>query len=750
MQRRIVPVLTVLSIFLIAFATGCNSEEKDMEALIQAMEDYENAWAAGDFMTVESFFAEDAKRLHTEPWVWDREEIKRYFEERAAQAPDTNRAFVKNAWKTEREYVDIRIEGDIAYDIFTTDRFKALHIWSRQEDGSWKILYDMGALHGPDPETFPPLADGKAPQTYGELWDSYNPRREALDVEVLHEWEEDGVIMQVLRYRIGVFKGQKAMMAAIYGYPKDGKDLPGLVQVHGGGQYADYRAVLTNGKRGYATISLSWAGRINAPDYHVNPDGVKLFWEGDTANPDYKVTTDWGPLDGYHAPCRNPGNNFGGTSPETWTLDSIESPRNNPWFLCAVGARRAITFLEEQEVVDRNKIGVYGHSMGGKITVLTAADPRIRAAAPSCGGISNNVDDPLYQNTIADNTYLAEISCPIIFLSPSNDFHGHFGDLPKAVDLVQSKEWRIASSAHHSHQDAGEFEVTGLLWFDQHLKGTFSYPETPETELVLETGTGTPSLIIRPDPSVPFMELEVYYTQQGENFREVSDRDNRKNRFWHYAKAVKDGDSWKADLPLGRTDRPLWAYANVRYGLDEAVTCAGYYYRVYTTETFNISSLVKKAFVEQLQAAGAAATLEPSLLIEDFQGDWQKDWFFYKPDKWELKTHKLYNELWEAPENARLAFEIRSAEANLMVVGIDGFAREIELDGGNNWQQFVLSPGDFMNNEGEALPGWSDIKEFTFSAKESFRITADGEPEVTVLGGDWKGERPEFKNLRWH
>ena len=37
------------------------------------------------------------------------------------------------------------------------------------------------------------------------------------------QWEEDDVVMQVLRYRIGIFKGQKAMMAAVYGYPKGGE-----------------------------------------------------------------------------------------------------------------------------------------------------------------------------------------------------------------------------------------------------------------------------------------------------------------------------------------------------------------------------------------------------------------------------------------------------------------------------------------------------------------------------------------------
>jgi hypothetical protein len=56
---------------------------------------------------------------------------------------------------------------------------------------------------------------------------------------VLKECEEDGVVMKVLRYRIGMFKGQKAMTAAVYGFPKGGESLPALVQIHGGAQFTD-------------------------------------------------------------------------------------------------------------------------------------------------------------------------------------------------------------------------------------------------------------------------------------------------------------------------------------------------------------------------------------------------------------------------------------------------------------------------------------------------------------------------------
>ncbi|NNE91321.1 MAG: hypothetical protein HKN23_06710, partial [Verrucomicrobiales bacterium] len=307
----------------------------------------------------------------------------------------------------------------------------------------------LTAVSSSGQETLPPLADDEsAPQTHTELWADFDPRKEPLDVEILKEWEEDGVVLKVLRYRIGIFKGQKAMMTAVYGYPKGGTNLPGLVQIHGGGQYAHHAAPLTNGKRGYATISIGWAGRISAPDYQVGPPQVQLFFDGKTDDPAYKLTTDWGALDAYHAPARNPGNNFMDTNPEPWTLDTVDSPRNNPWFLVTMGARRALTFLEKQPEVDGQRLGVYGHSMGGKLTVQVAgSDVRVKVAVPSCGGMSDRGQHgKLYQKTISDQHALKKITCPILFQSPANDFHGRIEDLQKAVTEIQSTDWRVTCS----------------------------------------------------------------------------------------------------------------------------------------------------------------------------------------------------------------------------------------------------------------------------------------------------------------
>ncbi len=599
-------------------------------------------------------------------------------------------------------------------------------------------------------DTLPPLVDGKAPQTHEEAWSGFDPRKEPLDVEVLKEWEQDGVALQVLRYRIGVFKGQKAMMIGVYGYPKDamekGEKIPGLVQIHGGGQYAHEAAVLTNAKRGYATISISWAGRISAKGYFVNPNVVKLFWEGKTDNPQYKLTTDWGALDAYHAPSRHGKDAFVAIrkGEEDWTLDSVESPRNSSWFLCALGARRALTFLEQQPVVDPERLGVYGHSMGGKLTVLTTgADSRVKASAPSCGGVSDYANEnPLHRNVVGDSTSLQKIDCPILFLKPANDFHGRINDVPKAVDDIQTKEWRVTSSPHHNHQDTPEYEVATQLWFDEHLKGSFKFPETPGFKVDLSKGV--PKAFVQVDASRPVQSVEVFYTQQGKNPGAKLDIDNVKNRHWRYAKTSNKGSFWEAEMPLISSDKPLWAYANVTYGLDEPVTIAGYYYAVRSADKFVLSSLLSMTAPAQLQEAEVKATLKPSNMIEDFSEGWQKEWFSYKPG-WGRSTHKVYDPQWKAPEGAKLALQVSCKEKNALVITIDGYATEVALEGGNSWEAIELPASAFKNQADEALASFQGIKELRLSPTEVLR----GKPENKTLGKEWVGPDPVFNDLHW-
>jgi len=612
----------------------------------------------------------------------------------------------------------------------------------------WQLM-SVNHLHAQ--ETLPPLNDSQAPQNYAEMWSGFDPRAEPLETEILHEWEEDEAVLRVVRFRIGVFKGETARLAAVYGFPKGGSNLPGLLQIHGGGQFADYKACLLNAKRGYATLSIAWAGRISAPEYNVNSDIVKLFWDHKTDDPRYKVTTDWGALDGYHAPSRNPGNIFPSAKTGSWTLDAIESPRNSGWFLCAVAARRALTFLERQPEVDPTRLGVYGHSMGGKLTVMTAPDPRVKAAAPSCGGISDRDNrSPLFRTTLGDDVSLREISVPIIFLSPANDFHGRIRDLPSAVQEIQSEEWRVTCAPHHNHQDTPPYEVATLLWFDQHLKNCFTFPQTPTSALNLVTTDGVPEFSVQVDSSMPVLSVDAFYTQHGKPVGEPSEHINTQHRYWHHAGMKNSKGRWTAKLPLSNTDKPLWVYANVRYELDQSVTGAGYYYRAYTAKTFNISSVIEIVEPEQLVNSSVKVTMKPSHLIESFAGDWEKAWFTYRPNEWARSTHKLYHKNYRPPsQNANLSIEVMAAEENELVILLDDYAAVVPLSSGNNWGTVHFSLDDFKNHAGDSLPDWNHVKRLKLSPSERLQPERGSNEKSRVIGKNWNGPDPQFRNLRW-
>ncbi len=602
-----------------------------------------------------------------------------------------------------------------------------------------------------------PLYNHETPfNSVDTMWQGYNPRLENLETEILKEWEQDDVILRVIRYRIGEFKGKRAMMAGVYGFPKGAQTVPGLLQVHGGGQYADHRAVFSNAKRGYATLSIAWAGRISAPGYSVAPNEVKLFWAGKSDDPKYKLTTDWGALDAYHAPSRNGKDAFSSIPVAEWTIDPVLSPRNNSWFLVTLAGRRGLTFLERQPEVDGEKLGVYGHSMGGKLTVMIAgADERVKAAVPSCGGISDRYSvNELHSATVSDPPSLRRVSCPIFFLSPANDFHGRINDLEKAVGEIQTKDWRVSCSPHHNHQDTPPYEVATQIWFDQHLKATFKAPKTPQAEIILKQGM-LPQFSVRPDPNRKVRSVEIYFTQQGilqEPGGTKDDSRNTKHRFWKFIEPQKDSNSvvWLADLPIFSVERPVWAYANVLYDLEDTIVGAGYYYGTYETKTFNLSSLLQVISPDKLSNSGTSLPKARDFMIEGFNASWRKDWFAYNSNKWGVRTNKLYEPRYSAPgPTSRLSLEVSTEMTNKMVLWLDGYGVEFKVLGSGTWQRFSFPLSALKNGEGKSLPSWSGVRELRLDDVEKLELPRGSKGSAVKIGSPWVGEPPEFRNLRW-
>ena len=211
-------------------------------------------------------------------------------------------------------------------------------------------------------ETFTPYQAGEVPQNATDLWEDYDPASEDLDVQVIKEWKEDGVVTRYITFKVGTFKGADSRTAAYYSFPDNGKKNSAFVWCHGGGQRAERSRGLYFAKQGFATVDINWLGRPMEKDVDEN--------------------TNWGNVDPTQGPRfyskalrkgwkRN-------LQPDEYTIDPVPSQRNNNWFLLVVAAKRAITFLEQQPEVDPDRIGMAGFSMGGTVTSMTAMDPRLK------------------------------------------------------------------------------------------------------------------------------------------------------------------------------------------------------------------------------------------------------------------------------------------------------------------------------------------------------------------------------------
>ena len=89
-------------------------------------------------------------------------------------------------------------------------------------------------------ETFDPFKRSKdVPQNVRDLWKEYDPRKEALEIKIIKEWETSEVITRYVTFRVGTFKGVDSRIAAYYSFPKNAKRNAAFVWSHGGGQRAE-------------------------------------------------------------------------------------------------------------------------------------------------------------------------------------------------------------------------------------------------------------------------------------------------------------------------------------------------------------------------------------------------------------------------------------------------------------------------------------------------------------------------------
>lgn len=576
----------------------------------------------------------------------------------------------------------------------------------------------------------------QVPQTVEETWADFDPKAEPMQVEVIRESTDGGIILRHLRYLVGTFGEKQTRVAAFYAFPSGGANLPGIIQVHGGGQRASADAVEYWASQGYAAISVNW-GELPI---------------GEAGSPN----TDWA---GIPAGFLDP-KHHNEVAPAEGTLHDVPHPWNSSWSLYSAAVRRAITFLQEQPEVDGEKIGLTGHSMGGRLTVLSAIDPRIKAATPSVGGSGYLYSDiagipgsarrmeadlELYNSTLDGRNYWPLIRCPVLFLGATNDFNSPMELVVRAISTLPHSDKALSFTPHMNHRFTSDNYAARVRWFDTHLKGNFEFPKMATSQLLLQTPDGIPRFKVQPDltTSHPLHSVSIYYGYA---------RDPR-NRFWRSAEVVQEGNHYIASCPVMDLGEPLFVFANLTYDTGSALSLPRGYRE---TALLTVTSLCRRAFPHQLAESGVKAKGERQRLIDDFSSGW-RDWSRTGGDHrahWSFETHKLNDPAWVGPRNASLSFGVETTQPGETLAVI------LETDkwriySGRKTRQYIalvkldeperheveLSVDQFVTPEGEKLEHYDWVTSLILTPGQKIL------PEVVPT--EWKSKVPTFSNLRW-
>ena len=587
-------------------------------------------------------------------------------------------------------------------------------------------------------DSLPTWTEADVPQSAKDLWQDYDPQREPLEVKIVRSWQQNDVNVHYVIYTVGTFKGEVATMAAFYTTPlKTDQQYPAVVNIHGGGQRAYLRGSIEYAQRGYCCISPNWGGR-----------------EMETAKPD-DLNTDWGAVD----PTQSNPQGYSSVLPGPKKIDTFESPRNNHWYLLTIACRRAITFLEQQEEVNASKIGVLGHSMGGRLTGLVAgSDPRVKAASPSVGGSGFLYEDmkmlpgsrrhhsgnlEMMLRTISGEAHLACISCPILFLSATNDFNAPMEHVEKGMRQVPHENKRTAYAIHMNHRFDRESEVSRKLWFDAHLQNKLSFPQTPQIRLQLDSSNGIPTVHVTPDNSREIKDIRIYYGYS---------RDPR-NRFWASAKTRTTGEIWTATCPVYDLEEPLFILANVYYRLAENE-------RMPTDPDSFILSASTSAYPEDLAKADVKATGKRQRLIDSVETkqSGMRDWYILNQGNkhhWLYSTRKPVDPRFEAPLGGQLKLILLTDEPDNHVA-IKAVTHSWRNYIGKRSKTFVavaklektgehivqLQSSDFRDEEGNVLDDWDGITELQLQSADKAL------PNVPDFQ-HWNGSPLQLIRLEW-
>lgn len=408
-------------------------------------------------------------------------------------------------------------------------------------------------------------------------------------------------------------------------------------------------------------------------------------------------------------------------------LDSIETDaRNTPWFVWSKIARRAISLLQEDTLVQQDRIGVMGHGIGAQLCWQVAGtDNRVSALVAINGGgyrwagdraHFSNTDIPsgdeqlAYSTGVGAETYAMFVTCPTLIITTRDSLLCDVDRMQDMYDLVKAGVKQMIVSVSCGRQITQKSFLSLLLWLRANLAQSVGKPLCPA--LKFETVDG--KLYAKANSAHKAVSRTLFVS-----YGELASKER-------YYKPIplmqKVGEhEYACDIPVYDPDEPIIAYATFEYPdknvASTKVVCA--VPSKHDVEEGETSPRNSNIIYDGSMGLGSFISKTDGPILDEnvlcaAKGPFAIEGISAKSGN--LTLIRSLSEMKSLSRSAALHLDAYSkSERTLEIVlynypELKKYTAHAHLKGGEFWQKLLFECTDFKSEEGKTLPAFTGVK----------------------------------------
>lgn len=427
----------------------------------------------------------------------------------------------------------------------------------------------------------------------------------------------------------------------------------------------------------------------------------------------------------------------GTTFPDEWNfallpecknhLDDIQNgARNTPWFVWTKIARRAITLLQENSIVDKSHIALMGFGEGAQLSWQVAGtDDRVRALVAINGGgyrwtegtpkfLSTDIpegDEQLaYSTGVGAETYARFVSCPTLAVVASDSMLCDMDRIGDMLDLVKSQNKRLIISASCNGQLSKSVGIASLKWVHDALASD-DKEQTPPT-IHFECADGR--LYVRANTIRKAKERKLYISY-GEPYPQ--------KRCWVPVDIEqKVGEhEYVCDVPVYDAEELIVAYATFVYDDGEVISTktACTLPSKHNVTAIESTRLNSRIIYDGSMGIGSFVARTKEAIIDDgilHVAEGPYGIIGITLERGDLSLSRSVREMFSLSRSASLHLDAYSNDARELEISVlsspdlKKYSARVRLLGGEFWQKLMFDASDFKSEEGKTLSSFNAAK----------------------------------------